>query len=346
MKAQRIKKILNAFIFSKHITFKKLLNLGIIYIQHEFLKNSKVIGYPIRLVIEPTNICNLNCPLCYARSSNKELERGSMSFEDFKKIIDELKDYLFEIDLYNFGESLLNKDIYRMINYANKNNIKTNLSTNLHVVNIHELINSNLDNLILSIDGITQETYSRYRKGGNLNRVLNNLKKIIEQKKFLKKKNPKITWQFLVMRHNEHEIQELKKLTKKLKINLDVKPIRLDTAIDKEISENIRNKKKSWLPLDLKKIRKEYKTNKRPGPSSCIFIWNQAVVNWDGSVTPCCSIIDHKKYKLGDLKQEGSFMKVWNNKHYRNVREMVRKMKPNSDYEICSNCIKHGFVDV
>ena len=164
MEFYRFKKVLDAFIFNKHITIKKLINLSIIFIQHQFFKNSKVYGYPVRLVIEPTNFCNLDCSLCHAGISNKKLERGMISFEDFKKIIDELKDYLFEIDLYNFGESLLNKDIYKMINYANENNIKTNLATILNVVDVDQLVKSNLDTLILSVDGITQETYTKYRK--------------------------------------------------------------------------------------------------------------------------------------------------------------------------------------
>lgn len=341
-----IKKILDTFIFNKHITIKKFVNLIIIYIQHQFLKNPKVLGYPVRLVIEPTNFCNLNCPLCHARVSNKELERGIMSFEDFKKIIDELKDYLFEIDLYNFGESLLNKNIYKMINYANKNNIKTNLATNLNVVDVDKLLDSNLDTLTLSIDGITQETYSKYRRGGNFNKVVDNLQNMINKKNLLKKNNPKVVWQFLCNKYNEHEIPELKKLTKKLGIKLNIKPIRLDTAIDKEILENSRITKRFWLPSDIKKIRKEYKTNKRTGPKSCIFIWNQATINWDGSVTPCCSIIDHKKHKLGDLKKEKSFMEIWNNENYQNIRKMIRKMETNPNYEVCSNCIKYGFVDI
>ena len=194
MKYERIKKILDAFIFNKHITIRKLINLSLIFIQHQFLKNSKVYGYPIRLVIEPTNFCNLDCSLCHAGISNKKLERGMMSFEDFKKVIDELKDYLFEIDLYNFGESLLNKDIYKMINYANKKNIKTNLATNLNVVDVDQLLDSNLDTLILSVDGITQETYSKYRRKGNLNKVMNNLNEIINKKRLLNKKNKQKSW--------------------------------------------------------------------------------------------------------------------------------------------------------
>ena len=131
------------------------------------------------------------------------------------------------------------------------------------MVDINKLLQSSLDTLILSIDGITQETYSKYRRGGDFNKVMNNLKEIIRRKKLFKKKNPKIIWQFLCMRHNEHEIPGLKKLTKRLGIKLDIKPVRLDTAVDKEIAENSRLNKKAWLPLDIKLIRKEYKTNKR-----------------------------------------------------------------------------------
>src|SRR5579883_2934405 len=114
---KRTRKMLDAFVFNRHITVKKALNLGLVFFQHQFLKNSRVYGHPVRLVIEPTNHCNLSCPLCPAGRDNKGHERGMMKLEDFKAIIDEVGEYLFEIDLYDFGESLLNPRIYEMIEY-------------------------------------------------------------------------------------------------------------------------------------------------------------------------------------------------------------------------------------
>ena len=208
METRRIKKLLTSFIFNKHVTLKKLINLGLIFIQHQFIKNSKVKGYPVRLVIEPTNICNLSCPLCPAGLDNKAHERGMMKLEEFKKIIDEVGDYLYEIDLYNFGESLLNPEVYDMIKYASDHNIKTNLSTNLNVVNVEKLVNSGLSKLIVSADGASHQTYKQYRVYGNYNRVMKNMEAVIAKKEELRKKYPKIVWQFIVMKHNEHEIQK------------------------------------------------------------------------------------------------------------------------------------------
>ena len=195
--ARRTKKLISTFIFTRNHTPKRFSNLVNIYIQHKFINGDKVRGYPIRLVIEPTNLCNLSCPLCPAGKDNKEHERGLMKLDEFKKIIDEVGEYLYEIDLYNFGESLINKQIYDMIEYASKFNIKTNLSSNLNLGDPEKIVTSGLSKLIVSADGATNETYKQYRVYGDINVVMKKLREIISVKKKLNKRNPRIIWQFL-----------------------------------------------------------------------------------------------------------------------------------------------------
>jgi hypothetical protein len=131
-------------------------------------KKSRILGYPTHMTVDVTNICNLRCPLCPTGVGAPGREKGSMSFSLFKKIIDETGKYLISIDLFNWGEPLLNKETYKMIAYANKKHIVTSVSTNFNFLSeklAEQLILSGLDILILSIDGASQESYEQYRVG-------------------------------------------------------------------------------------------------------------------------------------------------------------------------------------
>jgi len=121
-------------------------------------------------MIEPTNYCNLKCPLCPTGAGLIRREKAAMSFEDFKKILDNLGNQIIHLRLWNWGEPLLNKELPKMIKYAKSKNIYVNTSTNssfLNKENVRELTNSGLDHLIVSLDGASEETYSLYRKNGN-----------------------------------------------------------------------------------------------------------------------------------------------------------------------------------
>lgn len=133
-----------------------------------------------------------------------------------------MKRYLISIDLFNWGEPLFNKQVYDMIRHAYKHHIITSVSTNFNYFSeksAEALISSGLDFLILSIDGASQETYEQYRVGGDFQKVIQNIKILVDRKRKLGKKTPFICWQFLVMRHNEHEVEIAKKLSQDLRVD-------------------------------------------------------------------------------------------------------------------------------
>ena len=120
-------KRLKLYVFSKEFTFKRFFNLSLLVFQERVLKNSRVVGYPYLVYIDPINICTLKCPLCPTGQNSKARSRGKMSFDNFKKIIDEIGDYLYFVGLYNWGEPFLNKDIFKMIKYSKSKKIKTEI---------------------------------------------------------------------------------------------------------------------------------------------------------------------------------------------------------------------------
>ena len=344
-----IKRLLRTYIFNKHVTPKKFLNLIKIGVQHQFLKNPVVKGYPTRLVIDPINICNLKCPLCPTGQGKNGQPKGTMKLNHFKQIIDELGDYLYEIDLFNWGEPFLNKNIYEMIKYANEKNVKVKISSNLSCLekeDINKIALSELDTLIVSLDGASQESLNKYRCGADFKRVIENIKGIEKQKKILKKNSPEIIWQFLIMKHNEHEIEKAKKMAKKLRISIDFRPVRTD--LGQEIFENDKTKiekYQKWLPSKDVYSRFDYKKKKKKSKlKTCMFLWTQSTISWDGTVYPCCAVYDFK-YNFGNMFKEGSFRKIWNNKMYQEARKIVRDKKVINSSNVCSPCMLNGFID-
>lgn len=330
--------------FSRYVSLKKFLNLFSVALQYLF-KVSEVRGYPIKAVLDPTNACQLKCPLCPVGRGDKSRDIGFMSFETFKKVVDEIGQYLLQIDLYNWGEPLLNREIFKMVEYANSKRIRTRISTNL--INLSEddtesMIKSGLDEIIVSIDGASEETYKVYKVGGSFSKVIQNIKLIQKKKEELRAKNPEVVWQFLIMKQNECELKEAESLAKKLKVRFRKIPTRADMGIEVFLSDEEKIKRFSdWFPsekfsrYDIKKKRRKIR------PRSCFFLWTYIVVNWDGSVSPCCSIYP-KKYDFGDIKE--GVLKVWNNEKYKMAREIVRK-KIIDERVVCSFCVKNGFLE-
>ena len=127
------------------------------------------------LMVEPTNFCNLKCPLCPSGNGEMRRPRGTMGLEDFEKLVDQLGGEVFMMMLWNQGEPYINKCFNQMVRYASDRGIFTFTSTNGHFVRNPEqaqaIVESGLDEMIVSLDGVDQETYEKYRVGGQIERV-------------------------------------------------------------------------------------------------------------------------------------------------------------------------------
>ncbi len=343
------KRSLKRFVFTPYFGFKKFFNAMLLFPQAFLFHNAKVIGYPLKLTIDPCNICMLECPLCPTGQKQKGRVLGKMNFSGFKKIIDEMHQYLYETDLNNWGEPFLNKEIFKMIKYAHGKRIWTSVNTNLNVPfkekDAGALVRNGLDQLYVSVDGITQEVYGKYRKGGKLGTVFKNTKLVAEKKKELKSKTPVIVWQFLAMKHNEKQIPLLEEKRKELGIDrLVVGCLRSD--IGKEIYKKDLEKIEEtadWLPLREELSRYDYKKKERKLKRPfCYYLWLVSAINPNGSVSPCCGAYFEKE-DFGNAFTEG-FRKIWNNKKYVAARRAVAMKKPNSQ-TVCDNCVRTGYMD-
>ena len=196
--------------------------------------------------------------------------------------------------------------------------------------NARKTIESGLDRLIISIDGLTQETYEQYRIGGKLDNVIQGAHNVVKWKKQLKSRTPHIIFQFLVVRHNEHEIEGVYQLAKEIGVD----EVKLKTAQVYDYENG-----NALIPTQEKYARYQQRRDgrwelKRTPGNSCWKLWHSCVITWDGLVVPCCFDKD-AIHRLGDLKK-ASFREVWHNEAYRQFR--IKLLQGREQIDICSNC--------
>ena len=288
---------------------------------------------PISLSIEPTTACNLGCPECPSGLKQFSRDTGNLKAENFNRWLDQLAPTLSYLNFYFQGEPFIHNEILQFISKASAAGIYTSTSTNAHFITekrAEEIIRSGLDRILISIDGTTQEVYEQYRVNGTLQKVLDGTKLLVEARKNLKSKTPHIIFQFLVVRPNEHQIEDAKQLANEYKVD----EIRFKTAqvYDYENGNPL-------IPTIEKYSRyKRHANGKFSVKSSlenhCWRMWSGAVVTWDGKVVPCCFDKD-ATHEMGNLSKE-NFNSIWKGPTYTAFRKQL--LKGRKEIDICKNC--------
>jgi radical SAM protein with 4Fe4S-binding SPASM domain len=321
----------------RKLTFLRILNAAKVFISYYFtilFKKPIQWGLPISVSFEPTTHCNLRCPECPSGLRAFTRPTGILQKDFFKETIDDIHTRLLYLVFYFQGEPFLNPAFLEMVTYAASKKIYTATSTNAHYLTnetAKKTVESGLDRLIISIDGTTQEVYEQYRVGGNLEKVIEGTKNIIKWKKSLNSRTPFVIFQFLVVKPNEHQMNEVKKMAKELGVD----QVRFKTAqvYDFETDPN------GLIPTNSKYSRYRKNSNqkyelKNPLSNRCWKLWHANVITWDGLVVPCCFDKD-ALHQLGDLKNE-SFSNIWKNSNYKKFR--MQLLNSRKQIDICSNC--------
>lgn len=288
---------------------------------------------PIAISIEPTTACNLRCPECPSGLRSFTRPRGTLNPESFGKTIDELSPTLSYLIFYFQGEPFLHKQIFELIRKAADKKIYTATSTNAHFLdkeNARKTVESGLHRCIISIDGTTQEVYEQYRIDGNLDKVLQGAKNLVEAKRELNSTTPQIIFQFLVVKPNEHQIEEVHRLAKEIGVD----EVRLKTAQIYEYEQG-----SPLIPTIEKYARYQQQADgswkiKNKLINHCWKLWHSCVITWDGIVVPCCFDKD-AEYRMGNAF-ESSFTEVWNSDAYKAFRATV--VRSRAEIEMCKNC--------
>lgn len=313
------------FYLRKFATVKKLQNLALNKYEH-YLKETTLKSYPYKITIDPASFCNLRCPACHTGTKHPEMAKASiLKFEDYKIIFNQVKDYAFSIALYNWGEPFLNKDIFNIISYTKENNVGSTLHSNFNVFSqsmADELVRSGLTHIYMSIDGATQDVYSKYRIKGDLDDVINNIKLLTEAKARHKSVFPIVTWKYLTFDHNEHQVLEAKKIAESLNVDdfeiFKASPKLKDINDDaKEFTDNA--EKMNALKFD------------------CSSLWQSIYISPQGLVFPC-SLAFRENESFGNFL-ENDLKQIWNNSQYKNARGLFTNSTNRDEVPLpCKGC--------
>ena len=284
----------------------KLLNI-MLSIYEMKTKKTNCISRPFIFRIDPCSICNLRCISCTSHTKITQ-EKKLMDFKDYKLIINSIKKYALRTSLYDMGEPLLNKDIYKMIGYSSINNISTLISTNFNHYNIEEIFNSKLTVLEPCLDGFTQKNYEKYRKKGRVDIVKQGIQSVMEYKHKTKSKWPIVDVQIVLFDHIMHEIKDIETFLKQCKV---------DRITFREEILGFNSPQTSAA-------------NKKGKIKSCFWLYLGMMIRPDGSVYPCCGR-GFNRFSYGNIIKQ-DIKKIWNNKYYKFSRSLFIK-GPNLVYD-------------
>ena len=277
---------------------------------------ARVSGRPFMIKVEATNQCPFSCPGCYTGAGSDGYPRGKMSLDLYAKVLDDLGRHLLKVALYAWGEPLLNEHIYEMIRIAGDRNIGTMVSTNLHPFapeDAGRLLDAGLEHLIVSVDGMSQQTYATYRRGGRLDRVLENLRHLLQEKRRRGARFPTVEMQYIVFPHNRAEIPLARRTARELGVDLL-------SFLEGQAME----------PGERALSRR----SRAAGRRGCDLLWTSTYVNWDGSVSPCCFVNDN----VFGTMAESSFEEIWNGPFYRASRALALGRDPRDAPPAATRC--------
>ena len=310
----------------KNITYFRIINylrtiVG--YWSSNLIGNVNLNAKPISASIEPANYCNLSCPHCPTGRKLIEKIDKRLTLNDFKQYIDSLLPELMYLNLYFQGEPLLNKDLPDMIRYASDKGVFTCVSTNGTALTediIKCLSKSGVGRFIICLDGATAESYSKYRIGGNFNKVINGISLSV-------KYGLPVEVQCLLLSTTENEIDELKSLCKSL-------------GVKKLVFKKAQFYEDFLVPKNPRFLRYKRDASGKLIPKTklknkCWRIFSTIVIDVDGNVPACC-FDKSGKYSFGNLK-DSSLEEVWLGENAMRFRKAIFKNRKGID--ICNNCI-------
>jgi MoaA/NifB/PqqE/SkfB family radical SAM enzyme len=285
------------------------------------LRREAVRNYPVKAYVEPTLFCNLRCPACPTGQQFGLRPSATIDVNLFKQALDQVGPYLFELNMFNWGEPLLHKQTPEMIRYAKDKGVEmvmlsSNLSVPLTDDYVERLVASGLDKIIIGLDGASAETYTKYRRKGDIELVRRNMMRIREAKERLGSATPEVTWQFLVFRHNEHEIGVAQSLYREWGADLlDVHGAEMPAGEEGFEPSTIPEYNIYDPTHAYRRQQEEYKQTGKP----CSWLYGVFLLNPNGKVSPCCAVPDEAD-DFGEYGLGGSFLDTYNSPRFRQAR--------------------------
>ncbi len=316
-----------------HMPLKKRLNLlksgaNLIY------RRTHAWSWPLHLHVEPTNYCNLKCAVCPTGIGKLNRKPASMDPALLEHLIDEVGTYLMTLSLWGWGEPLLHPEIGEMLRILHNRGINTLLSTNGQNLNDDKVIRALLDYppdyLLVCIDGLTDETNSQFRVGARLEPALAGVHELAEIKRKKGLKPPNLHFRYIVMKHNEHELPQIRDFA--IKNKFDSLSIRTLSVIDAPDDTH-----HNLLPDDESLRAYGYNNDTRISRKDffCEKAFTFPAMFADGTVVACDQDCNAQQ-PLGKLTTESSFADIWWSKQAAQIKKTIRNNA--EEFSFCKNC--------
>jgi len=296
----------------------KIVN-GVKFLKTYINKGSYCNYPPLILMVEPTNVCNIQCGMCPNGIMTRE--KGYMSFNLYKRLIDNNNDFIQSLNLYVMGEPLLNLQLTAMVKYAKNKNIRTNIFTNGTLLTkdlSRKLIIAGTDEISVSFECVS--CLSEYNgKGADHEDVFNNIKMLVRERNILKKYLPLLSVRFLNYGFTRKEFHDWRKRLRRAGVDYIWKvPMHDWTGMYSPVVKQN------------KKLKKKY--------FHCVLPWGVLAVLWNGQVVGCCDDFDGK-FLVGDINETPKLSDIWNNDKMLHLRKVLAT-RQYQKVDICKNCAR------
>ena len=261
-----------------------------------------------------------------------------MSVERFAQVLDQFGCHALIVQLWVWGEPLMNRQIAQLVAMAERRGIATEISTNLSLRltdnEIDRLIVAGLTWLIVSIDAATADTYREYRRNGDFNLAVDNMRRFVARKRALRSRTPFVEWQFVPLRHNEHEMSRAVEIARDLGTDgFRFKPARFDKVEGRTFGGAVSpSLVTEWMPRT-EALRHEGTTYL---DYHCPFLWGSITVHPDGGIAPCCET-SSVRHDLAHISDSG-LADVWNGAAYVAAREVALGRTDEHRESACHGC--------
>jgi MoaA/NifB/PqqE/SkfB family radical SAM enzyme len=322
---------------------------------------------PTYVQIEPVGQCNLRCQMCpipFRQDGPPYGPPAFMQFEVFARLIDQFPN-LKELHLQGLGEPMMHPRFADMVAYAVRRGARVTTNSNLTLLNpqrAERCVTSGLACVHVSIDGATAATYERIRVRSRLDKVLRNLRLLLDARDRLGSSTPELRLVLVAMRQNLHELPDVVRLAHRFRMRSvfvqhlchdfgesalppQYRPMREfvqeQTLLEEDpgrieatFAEARRVAKELGVELRLPRTRPRLHPPGTPGPDRCDWPWHRAYISYQGLAMPCCMIATPDRMNFGSMAELGVDA-VWNGPGYETFRRQLSSDEPP---EICKSC--------
>jgi MoaA/NifB/PqqE/SkfB family radical SAM enzyme len=291
---------------------------------------------PVHISIEPTNACNARCPVCETGKGDMQRKSGFLDEHLYKEFIDDVAPTTAILLYYFMGEPFMHRSAYDMIRYARDNGIFVETCTNGDFVDAEGVIYSDINKISFQLGGMDNETHQRYRVRSRLDKAVKNIEELVALRRKHPNSNVQIEAGFIVMRHNEHQVDDFLKWAKAIGVDRAnvIDPCARNML---EAHAYLPKNKKYWF-YDEEAFAQGVLKPKHVPDNECIWVWNSIQLNWDGSAVPCCRD-PNGKFVLGNVFEKG-LRAVYNGELATDFRRRI--LTQQGDVSICKLCSGYG----